>query len=156
VTKACRTQFHISIHVPDYFSSLWYRYVLAVDKKEARGPQAKTQDSWRQCQRSSLRCDYLLCPILLSALESPLSFLPVSSPGHHRSLSSPKGERMKSRLMLLVVLAMGAAGTVSCNKEDGPIREAVSHKDAYQQAYIYGFPMIAAYKAMYQFNVVAQ
>ena len=29
----------------------------------------------------------------------------------------------------------------------------VSHADDYQQAYIYAFPMIAAYKAMYQFNV---
>jgi hypothetical protein len=43
--------------------------------------------------------------------------------------------------------------TVACNKQEGPVREAVSHKDDYQQAYIYGFPMIAAYKAMYQFNV---
>jgi hypothetical protein len=43
--------------------------------------------------------------------------------------------------------------TGACNKQEGPVREAVSHKDDYQQAYIYGFPMIAAYKAMYQFNV---
>ncbi len=40
---------------------------------------------------------------------------------------------------------------MSCTK--APVREAVSHKDTYQQAYVYGFPMIAAYKAMYQFNV---
>ena len=33
------------------------------------------------------------------------------------------------------------------------MREAISNKDTYQQAYVYGFPMIAAYKAMYQFNV---
>ncbi len=31
--------------------------------------------------------------------------------------------------------------------------EAMSNKDTCQEAYIYGFPMIAAYKAMYQFNV---
>jgi hypothetical protein len=43
--------------------------------------------------------------------------------------------------------------TGACNKQEGPAREAVSHKDDYQQAYIYGFPMIAAYKAMYQFNI---
>ncbi len=31
--------------------------------------------------------------------------------------------------------------------------EDISHKDDYQQAYIYAFPMIASYKAMYQFNI---
>ena len=31
--------------------------------------------------------------------------------------------------------------------------EATIHKDDYQQAYVYAFPMIAAYKAMYQFNI---
>jgi hypothetical protein len=39
----------------------------------------------------------------------------------------------------------------SCS--NNPAHEAVSHKDDYKQAYIYGFPMIAAYKALYQFNV---
>ncbi len=33
------------------------------------------------------------------------------------------------------------------------MREAISHKDDYQQAYIYGFPMIAAYKAMCEFTI---
>jgi hypothetical protein len=33
------------------------------------------------------------------------------------------------------------------------VQQAVSHKDDYQQAYVYGFPMIAAYKALYQLNV---
>ncbi|MGA7410375.1 MAG: DUF1254 domain-containing protein [Bryobacteraceae bacterium] len=47
------------------------------------------------------------------------------------------------------LLMIGLAG---CSGEK-PVREAVSHKDTYQQAYVYGFPMIAAYKAMYQFNV---
>jgi hypothetical protein len=42
---------------------------------------------------------------------------------------------------------------VSCNKHEGPVREAVSHKDDYEQAYFYAFPMIAAYKAMYQFSI---
>jgi hypothetical protein len=36
---------------------------------------------------------------------------------------------------------------------EGPVREAVSHKQDYQDAYIYGFPMIAAYKAMYEFTI---
>jgi hypothetical protein len=51
--------------------------------------------------------------------------------------------------MLLAVSLLAA----SCSRDDGPVREAVSNKDAYQEAYTYGFPMIAAYKAMYQFNV---
>ena len=57
---------------------------------------------------------------------------------------------MKKTLSLAVTL-MSILAILSCTKE--PVREAVSHKDTYQQAYIYGFPMIAAYKAMYQFNV---
>ena len=60
---------------------------------------------------------------------------------------------MNSKLALFVTLALFAIGTISCNKDNGPVREAVSHKDIYQEAYIYGFPMIAAYKALYQFNV---
>ena len=38
-----------------------------------------------------------------------------------------------------------------CNNH--AVQDAVSHKDDYQQAYIYAFPMIAAYKAMYQFAI---
>ncbi len=61
---------------------------------------------------------------------------------------------MKSRWLAAVPVVLGMLFTVSCsNKQEGPVREAVSHKDDYQQAYVYGFPMIAAYKAMYQFNV---
>jgi hypothetical protein len=56
--------------------------------------------------------------------------------------------KAKSLFAILAILA-----TISCNKQEGPVREAVSHKDDYQQAYIYGFPMIAAYKAMYQFAI---
>lgn len=41
----------------------------------------------------------------------------------------------------------------SCSKENGPVRETVSAEETYREAYIYGFPMIAAYKAMYQFNL---
>jgi hypothetical protein len=52
-----------------------------------------------------------------------------------------------------LALALVVAATISCNKESGPVREAVSNKNVYQEAYIYGFPMIAAYKALYQFNV---
>src|SRR5271166_2715325 len=58
---------------------------------------------------------------------------------------------MKTRNLCFVVALLVLAGVTSCTNE--PVREAVSLKDDYKQAYIYGFPMIAAYKAMYQFNV---
>jgi len=60
---------------------------------------------------------------------------------------------MKSRLAWFMVLAAVSVAAISCNKESGPVREAVSNKDVYQEAYVYGFPIIAAYKALYQFNV---
>ncbi len=60
---------------------------------------------------------------------------------------------MKSRSLLALVAIFGLIMVVSCSKQESPVREAVSHKDDYQQAYIYGFPMIAAYKAMYQFTI---
>src|SRR5664279_6223464 len=56
--------------------------------------------------------------------------------------------------VIFVALAALTLSWVGCsNEKTGPVREAVSHKDDYQQAYIYGFPMIAAYKAMYEFNI---
>ena len=58
----------------------------------------------------------------------------------------------KARLAITGSLLIACLSTVSCNKQ-GPVSEAVSHKDDYQQAYIYGFPMIAGYKAMYQFAI---
>jgi hypothetical protein len=60
---------------------------------------------------------------------------------------------MKARLLAASLALVSLLAAVACNKQEGPVREAVSRKDDYQQAYIYGFPMIAAYKAMYQFNV---
>jgi len=60
---------------------------------------------------------------------------------------------MRRKLVFgLVALAILLA-EVSCTRQDAPVREAISHKDDYQQAYVYGFPMIAAYKAMYQFAI---
>src|ERR1700722_19820605 len=60
---------------------------------------------------------------------------------------------MKSRLAFLFVLATIAVGAMSCTEQKSPVREVVSNKDIYREAYVYAFPMIAAYKALYQFNV---
>jgi hypothetical protein len=60
---------------------------------------------------------------------------------------------MKVKSLCFAGVIAALIGTISCSKDNGPVREAISHKDTYQQAYVYGFPMIAAYKAMYQFNV---
>ena len=55
---------------------------------------------------------------------------------------------MKNKLAFLVALTMAAVGIISCNKENGPVREAASNKDTYQQAYVYGFPMLMNYGVM--------
>jgi hypothetical protein len=60
---------------------------------------------------------------------------------------------MKGRPALLVVLTMAVVGTISCNKENGPVREAVSYKDTAQEAYVYGFPMLMNYGVMYMYFV---
>jgi hypothetical protein len=65
-------------------------------------------------------------------------------------LQEKTGELMKMKTLRLAVMLMATVGSVCCNKGTGPVR---SHKNDYEQAYVYGFPMIAAYKAMYQFNV---
>jgi hypothetical protein len=59
---------------------------------------------------------------------------------------------MKSK-SIVAVLVLATLLMVSCSKQGGPVGEAISHKDDYQQAYVYGFPMIAGYKAMYQFAI---
>jgi hypothetical protein len=48
---------------------------------------------------------------------------------------------------------MAVVGTISCNKENGPVREAVSYKDTAQEAYVYGFPMLMNYGVMYMYFV---
>jgi len=50
----------------------------------------------------------------------------------------------------LALLVFAAAATVSCHRN---LNEGVTHKDDYVQAYIYAYPMIANYKAMYEFNI---
>ena len=46
-----------------------------------------------------------------------------------------------------------AAEKTDAKNTDAPPAGIVEAKDIAEEAYIYGFPMIAAYKAMYQFNV---
>jgi hypothetical protein len=53
-------------------------------------------------------------------------------------------------LVAIVVFSMALA---SCSKNEGPVREAVSHKDDYKEAYIYGFPMLMNYGVMYEYAI---
>jgi hypothetical protein len=59
---------------------------------------------------------------------------------------------MKPKSLAAALALCAMLATISCSNR-GPMGEAISHKDVYQQAYIYGFPIIAAYKAMYEFSV---
>ncbi len=52
-----------------------------------------------------------------------------------------------------IALATLAVGLAGCSEKPGPVREAVSHKDVYKQAYIYGFPLVVNYGTIYEFNV---
>jgi hypothetical protein len=65
--------------------------------------------------------------------------------------STNQAQKTAVSFVALTALAFGLFGCSS--EKTGPVREAVSHKDMYKQAYIYGFPLIAAYKAMYEFNI---
>jgi hypothetical protein len=55
-------------------------------------------------------------------------------------------------VVLAAPLLAAMLSTGSC-KRSNPADESISHLDDYKQAYIYAYPMIAAYKAMYEFNV---
>ena len=56
----------------------------------------------------------------------------------------------RASVAAIAVLAVAAVLAVSCRRK---YDEGLIHKDDYQQAYIYAFPMIANYKAMYEFNI---
>jgi hypothetical protein len=60
---------------------------------------------------------------------------------------------MKPKSLIAAVILLAILAAVSCNKQQRPVREAISHKDDYKQVYISGYPMIAAYKAMYEFSI---
>lgn len=55
------------------------------------------------------------------------------------------------QLFWIVVTLLSCFGAVSCHTR--PVREAISHKDDYKQAYIYGFPMVMNYGVMYAYAV---
>jgi len=54
--------------------------------------------------------------------------------------------RLKVLLLLLGLLAIS-----SCKQ--APVREAISHKDTWKEAYIYAFPMVMNYGIMYAYAV---
>jgi hypothetical protein len=60
--------------------------------------------------------------------------------------------RRTAAALLAVLLLPLMFATISCRRKN-PAEEGIPHKDDYQLAYTYAFPMIASYKAMYQFNV---
>ena len=54
--------------------------------------------------------------------------------------------------LLAVLFLLTTFANVTCIRKN-PAEEGIPHKDDYQLAYTYAFPMIVAYKAMYQFNI---
>ncbi len=60
---------------------------------------------------------------------------------------------MKTRNLYFVAALTALVAALSCSKNEGPVPEAVSHKDTYEQAYVYGFPMVMNYGVMYQYFV---
>jgi hypothetical protein len=60
---------------------------------------------------------------------------------------------MKTLNLYFVAALMALVAALSCSKNEGPVREAVSHKDTYEEAYVYGFPMLMNYGVMYEYFV---
>jgi len=60
---------------------------------------------------------------------------------------------MKSKALHLFVISLAFLGIVSCSKQENSVTQAVSHKDDYKDAYIYGFPMVMNYGVMYAYFV---
>ena len=65
--------------------------------------------------------------------------------------STTRAQRVTLSTIALTALAVGLTGCSS--EKPGPVREAISQKDVYKQAYIYGFPMVMSYGVMYEFSV---
>lgn len=69
-----------------------------------------------------------------------------------RSCDSDGGNiHLRTRRNLLTTLAAITLLVAGCQK--GPVKEAISHKDDYKQAYIYGFPMLMNYAVMYEYAI---
>jgi hypothetical protein len=60
---------------------------------------------------------------------------------------------MKTRNLYFVAALVALVAALSCSKNEEPVREAVSHKDTYEEAYVYGFPMLMNYGVMYEYFV---
>jgi hypothetical protein len=60
--------------------------------------------------------------------------------------------RRTASTLLAVLLLPTTFATLSCNRKNAA-EEGITHKDDYQLAYTYAFPMIANYKAMYEYFV---
>src|SRR5215472_7328285 len=60
--------------------------------------------------------------------------------------------RRTASTLLAVLLLPTTFATLSCNRKNAA-EEGIPHKDDYQVAYTYAYPMIANYKAMYQYFV---
>jgi hypothetical protein len=59
----------------------------------------------------------------------------------------------RTALALLAVLLLPTTFVnLSCNRKN-PAEEGITHKDDYQLAYAYAFPMVANYKAMYEYFI---
>jgi hypothetical protein len=57
---------------------------------------------------------------------------------------------LRRSTFFLALLAIATLVTVSCHRN---LNEGIVHKDDYVQAYIYAYPMLANYKAMYEFFI---
>jgi len=62
----------------------------------------------------------------------------------------PYLERRIAALILSLLTLIPIIGAVGCRRN---LEEGITHKDDYQKAYIYVFPMVANYKAMYEFFI---
>ncbi len=60
---------------------------------------------------------------------------------------------MKTKTFSFAVLLAVFLSAASCSKDNGPVREALSHKNDWKEAYIYAFPMLMNYGVMYDFAI---
>jgi hypothetical protein len=58
---------------------------------------------------------------------------------------------MKIKLAAFGIVPIFVFALVSCNKGSGPVRLAIAHKDIFQEAYVYGFPMVMNYGVLHAF-----